>query len=326
MAATYPERDSLSIPATLIYRLGLPLATGTLYLYSPTTALAVPFVVAPTATLLWQRSKTPREKRPGNLETIIWTFLGAATIAPAASVIVQAGLSYGCGLLIFGERTGEYIKEMTRSADEVRSLPPDVVSKRASMARSWPYLAYLSFFSFSIAGLPEETMKYAILKYIQHRHHKQGRKIPLTSQEYMLYATTIGLGFSFLENLGFIYAAATGDTPTMLLVTAAERILYGTAAHVFTSLLTGARLARASQGPVQTQRWYQIILPSTLYHGAGNAALLGACAFDGHPGFVHPQTVGTLAKYLVAPLALMTGLGAQIGREARTLGVGWFGI
>lgn len=322
------DKDILSIPATWLYRLGLPLLTSTLYIYSPATALAVPFVAAPTVALLYQRSKAPPADRPGNLENLIWAFLGAATVAPAVCITLQSALSYGTALLMLGDRTSDYIKEFTREADDVRSLSMEMVQKRAAMAHSWRYIAYLTLFSFSMAGLPEEAMKYSILKYIEYRHSNQSNT-KLTAREFMLYAATVGLGFSFVENLGFIYAAAVHDTRNMMLVTAAERILYGTTAHVFTAILTGARMAKATVKDASGEKasnWLQITMPSLLYHGAGDAALLGACAWDGHPGFVHPQTVGKFATYIVAPIVLMTGLGMQIAREVRGLGVSWFGV
>lgn len=336
MASSSPtpteDRDALSIPASLLYRLGLPITIGALCVYSPATALFAPIVAAPSAFLLSRRSSQPPAERPGKLETLIWTFLSAATLAPAASMLAQGVLSYGSALLVFGDKTKDYITEFSRSADDVRSLPPEIISKRRAMAHSLPYLAYLVFFSFSLAGLPEEACKYAILRYIQRQHDQPGEK-RLTAREYILYATTIGLGFSFFENLGFIYAAAASDTRNMLLVTAAERILYGTAAHVLTAVLTGARMARGAKrtdtkgsergAPIG---WFRTILPSMLYHGAGDAALLAACALDGHPGWVHPDSLWPFLKYVIAPVTLMTGLGVQVGSELQGLGIRWFGL
>ena len=330
-------KDTLSIPANLFYRLGLPLTTSAIYFYSPATALFTPLVAGPTAILLYQRAKQPPEKRPADRETLVWTFLGAATVAPVLSMAVQGLLSYATASLVFGTRTGDYITEFTRSTDEVRSLPLDAVQKRKTMAHSWPYIAYLTFFSFGLAGLPEELCKYAILKVIerqQSRPKQQNDKDKTTIQaklsagDYIIYARAIGLGFSFCENLAFIYAAATTDTRNMLLVTAAERILYGTAAHVLTAVLTGARMARSGAGASGRGKklgWFRAILPSMLYHGAGDAFLLGACAWDGHPGWVHPDTVGQFAKYLVAPVTLLVGLGLQVKGEMDTLRVTWAG-
>ena len=71
------------------------------------------------------------------------------------------------------------------------------------------------------------------------------------------------------------------------------------------------------------RKWWQIIGPSTLYHGAGNAMLFAACAWDGHPGWVHPDTVGKYVKYVVGPVMVMTGLGIHVAREMKDLGVRW---
>lgn len=332
---TSQDQDTLSVPATLLYRLGLPLVASTLYLYSPATALTVPFVAAPTAVLLYQRSQLPSEKKPASLETLIWAFLSAATVAPAISILAQSVLSYGAAKLFFGSQTSDYIAEFTRSGEEVRQLSSDAIETRAGMARSWPYLAYLTLFSFSMAGLPEEGIKYGILRLIERRHRRQTGQ-QMKAGDYLVYARAIGLGFSFFENLAFIYVAATKDTRNMLLVTAAERILYGTAAHVLTCVLTALRMARSSAARESDadktasaansgKNWYRAILPSMLYHGAGDALLLAACAYDGHPGWVHPETVGSFLKYAIAPVLLMAGLGMQVSREMKTLGVTWVG-
>lgn len=314
------DKDTLSLPATLLYRLGLPLTTSAIYFYSPATALFTPIVAAPTAILLYQRTRLPPSKRPGSLEHGIWTWLGAATIAPAASMIVQSVLSYGAATLIFREQRDEYITELMRAPDEVRSLPLDLISKRTSMAQSWPYLAYLTLFAFAMAGLPEELSKYSILSLLQ-----RYSATPLTANDYVFYARAIGLGFSFFESLAFIYVSATTESTAMMFTTAAERLLYGTAAHVLTAVLSATLMARDSvaEGKHEKRSWWQIIGPSTLYHGAGNALLFAACAWDGHPGWVHPDTLGKYVKYVFGPVAVMTGLGMHVAREMRQLGVIW---
>lgn len=352
MATSAPvSQDALSTPASLLHTVGLPLLTAAIYPFSPATAVFTPLAAAPTAILLYQRSRTPPEKRPAKSETLTWTWAAAATIAPPVCMAVQTLLSYASAALVFREQLGDYVTEFTQGPGEVRTLPVERIAKRASMARSWPYLLYTTVFSFFLAGLPEEVAKLAILRLIELYHGKDAkpgsRRKRLTTGDYLLYAQAIGLGYSFFEGVAFTYAgASTGESWRLIFETAVERTLYGSTAHVLTAVLTGLRLA-ASRGAqasasstedeadsVRTKDqdrkggmgWFRIILPSMLYHGGGNAIIMAACALDGHPGWVPPETWGKLATYAVGPVVLVAGLGMQVAGEMRRLGVNWMGL
>ena len=311
---TTKSTDSLSIPAKLLYQLGFPITIGALATISPPTAAYVPFVAAPTAYLLRQRARRTRTTRPGRLETLIWSFVGASTIGPLVNIIAQGILSYGSALLIFGEQTADYVKEFTRPGRDVLLLPPEMVQKRAVMASSMKYWAYLCLFSFTLAGLPEEIMKYALLTMIRRQQSD------MKARDYTMYSTMIGLGYAFFENIAFIYASSQDDSARMIAVTAAERVLYGTAAHVFTAVLTGTLMAQRDLNGDKLS-WWQILGPSTIYHGAGNFFLSGASASDGNVGWVHPQTGKQFLKYIALPLANLLVCALHVRANLEAIGV-----
>lgn len=182
------------------------------------------------------------------------------------------------------------------------------------MASSTEYLAYLVVFAFTTTGLPEEVMKYLLLSMIRDR--QQG----LRAKDYTTYATMIGLGYSFFESIIFIWGSAKDDTSNMIVVTALERVLYGTAAHVLTAVLTGTLMARRDIGGEALSLW-RILGPSTLYHGIGNLSLALVSAWDGQVGFVHPQTGLTYLKYIAVPLVNLLACGFHVGANLRQIGV-----
>lgn len=343
-------RDTLSTPASLLHTLGLPLLTAAIYPFSPATAVFTPLIATPTAILLYRRSNIPPQDRPATSETLTWTWAAAATVAPPVCMIVQGLLSYASAALVFRGELGDYVEEFTQCPGAVRTFAADRIAKRASMAQSWPYLLYTTIFSFALAGLPEEVAKLAILRLIEWHHYRNeetgANSKALTTGDYLVYASAFGLGFSFFEGVAFMYAgASTGEGWRLIFETAVERALYGTAAHVLTAVLTGLRLAESrgaqasSSGTKKAEEmrtrdrtgrggleWFRIVLPSMLFHGGGNAIIMGACALDGHPGWVPPETWGKLAKYAVGPVVIVTGLGLQVAREMRRLGVNWTGL
>ena len=130
----------------------------------------------------------------------------------------------------------------------------------------------------------------------------------MTERDYVAYAVTAGLGFATVENLGYIYASAAGhDSASVIAVTALERIAFGFPSHVLTAVLTAINMARRDVKKERLRGW-DIIAPSTFYHGLSDFALFGACALMGHVGWVHPTTVGTYLRTIVVPVGCLVAL------------------
>lgn len=144
---------------------------------------------------------------------------------------------YALALLLFGARTDEYLEGKEASGKmrvqvvsidysciaefgrtTLDNVSPKVRRKRAEMSWTWQYLILLLFLAFILASLLEEYMKYYAVTYVKHRYGT------FRALEYIAYAIASAIGFSTIENVGFVYASASVDSLEMTALTLVERI------------------------------------------------------------------------------------------------------
>ncbi|KAI1376911.1 protease prsW family-domain-containing protein [Hypoxylon crocopeplum] len=278
---------------------------------SPLTAALSVFILAPTFYLLRHDRAQPAEQRT-DPETFIWTYILTGTVGTFIVIIIQSALSYLLALVLFQSSTSEYLKEVQRGEDEVANLDAETLATRQRMAGRWQYWAFMLLFAYLAAALPEEALKYYGVAYARRR----GRLAH--ERNYMTLGAAAALGFSTVENIGFLYAAASeGQGLGKLALTLVERVVVGSPMHVMGGLLSGLAASRRDfRG--EDLSLVQIIGLPVLIHGAWDFSLFATSALDGNVGWVHPR-----GKSLVAILGLAVTIQGTLAFVVRKKFISW---
>lgn len=302
-AKDVPAR-SLSLPAAIICWLGIPLSMAALAMLSPAIAFSSTAVLVIPIIVLRHFSR-----RGGDPETLIWTFSATATIGLAAVSAVQLILTKLLAYLFLGSEANAFFEEFTRS--DVTSLSTVELQKRSAMAHSKQYLAFLAVFSFVVPGLVEELMKYLTILIVRYRWKG------LTDREFLQIAIVATLGFSTVENIGFLYAAKD-ENILKLILTLSERVVIGSPAHALSGCLTACKMFRRDVRG-ESQPIWRVLGPAVAYHGCFDFALFVVSAADGHVGWVHPTKGSSLAIALFAAISIIVTSAMHLRRELNVL-------
>ncbi|KAK8056127.1 hypothetical protein PG993_001354 [Apiospora rasikravindrae] len=265
--------------------------------------------------------------------SIAGTMLFAGTFGLTAMSLFQLLSMRAFLALLFGGRpgrAGDYIREFLRSAGGRAHLEATLsaaeVADRAAMARDWRYGVLCALFGVVSAGLPEEVLKYLPAAAVQ---WWRGRKAAapagevMSPLEFVNYTVAAGIGFAIFENVGVVYGSVSGGNSTAeIALLLAERTLSALPGHVLCAALSGIRGASSSArrrrsgkgGGMATELvdMLSAILPSVLYHGVFDAALLGVSALCGHPGWVRPADPWVLAGAYGMVVALQGSLALNV--------------
>ncbi|KAI1774952.1 protease prsW family-domain-containing protein [Hypoxylon cercidicola] len=283
---------------TLIWAV-LPVLFTALAIASPLTAFLSVFILCPTFYLVRYDRTRPPDQRV-DLETFIWTYVLTGTVGTAAVLVVQSLLSYLLALAFFQGQTAQLLREIQRGEDEVASLDAETLAARRLMAGRWQYWTFMLTFAGFAASVPEELLKYAGLVYARRR----GRVAH--AHNYVTLGAASALGFSTVENVGFVYAAAKLQNQGYgeLLLTLFERVAVGTPMHVMGGLLVGIAASRRDfRG--EALSLVRILRVPVLIHGAWDFSLFASSALDGNVGWVHPRGRSLL---IVLAIAISTQL------------------
>lgn len=312
MATDPSENLSFSWSIKALLWLGVPLLVASLYAASAlTAALSCPVLLVP-GILLWHASRF-ENSTVGHLETLIWTFFGSATIGLAAVVGLQAVLCKILARVLFGHaQAQDYFEEIARNT--FKDLTDGEKHKRAEMASKWQYFAFLLIFTFVMAGFLEECMKYIAISLA-----RRSRRSPVASRHYFYYAVAATLGFSTVENIGFIYASRQ-ESMSMLVLVVLERMIIGTPAHALTGAMLAAGMIRRNIHGHAISMW-SILQAPTIYHGSFDFALFAVSAANGNVGWRHPDTPGSVALTLGLALGIIAVAGTQLRSNVRRLGL-----
>jgi RsiW-degrading membrane proteinase PrsW (M82 family) len=290
--------NGLSLRATLLCWLALPVALATLLAVSPLTAALLPILIMPTAWLLWEWNAWDRGKS-ADLETMIWLYLINGTVGFIAVVVIESILSYGFAILLFQSQMQTYLDEWGRQETNTSGTIHinDIANEsiRKDLASRWQYLLFLALTSFVTAGMVEEGLKYCSLVYIRRY------RTVVHESEYITYAMASALGLSTLENIGFIYQACQVESASQLALTLFERVALGAPGHAMTSCLLAINVIRRDLRGERLNLLEMMHLPLFL-HGSFNFALLTISAANGNIGWVHPT--GGISLVLAMLLAI----------------------
>lgn len=295
-------------------------------------ALGIPSSPSPPSSSPKQQASSAAQaaaRHRGRPSSIAGTMLFVGTVGSAGAALFQLLSTRAIlALLLGGAEPGArvYVREFLRSARGRAHLDATLsaaeVRTRGRMARDWRYRLFCVLFGVVAAGVPEEMLKYLPAVTVRWWRGRKAAKAKaktateapassgmMSSLEFVNYTVAAAIGFAIFENAGVIYGSVSGGvSATELLLLLAERTVSALPGHVLCAALSGIRgastyrrrrpvNAAAERGGIVAGLLDALsaILPSVLYHGVFDSALLGISALGGHPGWVRPADPWVLA-------------------------------
>ncbi|KAH1434553.1 hypothetical protein KXX32_000189 [Aspergillus fumigatus] len=315
MSSTGPSgpTSSLSLSTRLLCYLGPPSALLLIGTTSPKAALLSPLSLVPTAVLCkkWKKRRNASPARHAEIEPLIWTFTLSGTLGLAAAAVVQMGICQAVGavLLPCEDLRTEFWTEFGRAT--VSGLTEEQLLRRAELASSWQNWVFNGTLTYVAAGLVEEFLKYIPVMFARRRDAKKKQR---RDRAYIDYVLASALGFSVVENIGFIYSACVGGQESWpkLLLTLMERVVVGQLGHLSVACLTALRATRRDYHGDSLGLW-GVIGPAVLFHGTYNFALMSVSVMEGNVGWIHPNGLRNTAL----ALGLVSGMIGLAVRKAK---------
>jgi RsiW-degrading membrane proteinase PrsW (M82 family) len=205
-----------------------------------------------------------------------------------------------------GEIRAEFWTEFSRTT--VAGLTEAQLHRRAELASSWQNWVFNGVLTYLAAGLVEEVLKYLPVMFARRRDVKKKQR---RDRAYIDYVLAGALGFSVVENIGFIYAACEGGQESWpkLLLTFVERVVLGQLGHLSVACLTALRATRRDYYGDPLGFW-GVVGPAVLFHGTYNFAVMSASALEGNVGWIHPNGVRN-SVLVLGLVSEMIGLAVQ---------------
>ena len=236
-----------------------------------------------------------------------------------AVVLAQAAVGYAASTALFGngEIRDSFLKEAMRSS--INGLTADELSRRAELAYSWKNLAFNALFSFGVAGVFEETLKYLPILYARHRENTKEKK--RRNGAYLDYVLAGSLSFTIVESIGFLYASVEHGQESWpkLALTIFERIGIGSTGHLLVAALTALRAIRRDYYG-DKMSWWGVVGPAMLLHGLFDFGAFSFSASDGNVGFIHPTAPRKIATMLSLAVGMQCISGWLVRREYKIIG------
>ncbi|OQV10550.1 hypothetical protein CLAIMM_14531 [Cladophialophora immunda] len=312
-------------------RVKLPILVGLLLTCSPTI-------------FLYSLESCRDHQQRTDLSILIRTYILTGTVGMTVAMLVQSVLAYLLALLCFNGHANAtlYLAETMKAEHDIKDEAHR--KRRREMSRRHAYWVFMLLFSFVVAGLVEEWIKYIIITAMvglaQRSSH--GRGSIKTERDYVAVAVSAALGFATVENIAFLYAAArrrkvsSGDDDTTLkegredamftLLTAVERVALGIPGHAMTAALIGVNLLirdhrHLEHAATNSMSAWLILRDSALFHGCFNFVLFAASALEGNVGWVHPWRVRTVCLVLALAVGLQATLALVLRTRLRQVGM-----
>lgn len=249
---------------------------------------------------------------------MIWTYAATGTVGLAAAGVLQLAACFAASTLLFGtgQTRSDFLKELQRST--IDGLTADDLARRVQLAASWQNWVFNSAFTFGMAGLIEETLKYLPIAYARRRGSPEQRQ--RRNRAYIDYALAGALSFGVVENIGFLYASCEKGREAWprLLLTLFERMVVGSLGHLLVASLTALRAIRRDYYGDQLS-WWGVVGPSVLWHGSFNFVAMAFSALEGNVGWIHPTGVWNTTAMLGLATGVVTTAAWQVRREWKAL-------
>lgn len=213
--------------------------------------------------------------------------LFAAGFAPGSLIvlIVEAILAIIFAVVCFSDQFDDWRQELEHSRKTGNQV--EITVKKT--VGFWFFLFFISFF---VAGLVEEALKYVLTSYV--KRYRPGFA-DLTG--YLLFATAGALGFSTVENCGYIISAAAQKAADGSMATwgavffnVLGRMFISTPLHLCTAALSCFNIFQRDVALLPIPRWRILGLP-IFFHGLFDFLLLIIyAAYNGNDS--HPAVIG----------------------------------
>ncbi|KAK6083423.1 hypothetical protein SCUP234_03773 [Seiridium cupressi] len=276
----------------------------------PLTTVLLPVLLVPTIGLFWWNQSSPIAKQ-ADFQTLIWTYILTGTIGTTLVILVQSLLSYGFTMIISGSEFEAFFEQFGKNEKDLAEMDYIELASRRQMSRRWEYWAYLVFLSFGLAGLIEEYLKYTALG-LARRYGRATKR-----QDFLIVTVAAVLGFSTIENIGFVYAAVQAEQPLgELIMTVMERVVVGPVGHSLPAILIGFNVIQREfdNRPLSL---FDILREPVLFYGAADFMLFGISAINGNVGWIHPG--GTLMYLMFALVfAMQIGFAFHVRRQLKS--------
>ena len=248
---------------------------------------------------------------------MIWTYVAVGTVGLATAMSVQMVICSAVSRILFrsGEMREYYWSEFQRSS--IDGLTAGELTRRAELAFSWQNWVFGTIFTYLVAGLVEETLKYLPIAYARRRGTAEQRQ--QRNRAYVDYAMAGALSFGMLESIGFLYAACEQghETGARLAFTLAERIV-GSIGHLLVASITALRATRRDYYGDQMS-WWAVVGPAVILHGTSDFVAMTASALEENVGWIHPTGVRNTTVMLGLIGGLITTAAWLVRREWKML-------
>jgi RsiW-degrading membrane proteinase PrsW (M82 family) len=203
---------------------------------------------------------------------------------------LAAGYAISTVLFGTGDTRSEFLKEFQRSC--IGGLTAGEITRRAELAASWQNWVFNGVFTFGMAGLLEETLKYLPIAYARRQGTDAQRKP--RNRAYIDYALAGALSFGVVEKIAFPYASCEKGNEAWpnLLRTVFERIVIGSTGHLLVACLTALCAIRRDYYGEQLS-WLDVVGSAAILHGTFDFVALACSPLEGNVGWVHPTALLT---------------------------------
>jgi len=297
-ASDVSHLETLSRPAKATLSISAVIFLGISIYSSLTAALLLPVILTPTLLFLRYRSSLPAPHR-GTFETLVWAYLGTATLSTALLILLQSVLAYGSAHILFGKDRDWFVNEFQTVGRESDIRDDAHRAQRAEFAGRPGYWVFMLIMTFVLAGLSEEVQKYISIslavRYEKRNAREKRGSVTVSEKEYLVYGANAGLAFATIEMYMFLVAGAAKSTSYHELArTVAERFCIGMAAHLLCGLSTALNMIRRD---FRQERFglLRVVMRSALCHGGVNFGLMAFSALKGDVSWVQPEyAIGTV--------------------------------
>lgn len=255
-----------------IFVLLLPLLYISMLNNAATCSAFVLVFALPVALVLWlyQRSFNYQYIE---LEILTRLYSIGFTTGSLVVLVLESVLTVLFAIVCFNNQLQRYLAEWS---DAISGQPDTAENKHtfdptndSSIPHDAFYYVFLWLLCYVSAGCVEEGLKYWAINRV-----KQYRPTIKSESAYIYYAVAIALGFSTIENIGYLFnTCVEADAVWEIALSAVERVCISTPLHVMTSVLIGIGVIRRDlqNEPLKLR---QIMLLPVIYHGSFDFGLM----------------------------------------------------
>ncbi|CAF1322375.1 unnamed protein product [Didymodactylos carnosus] len=245
-------------------------------------ATFTPIFFLPTILLIWKWWKMPRVN--AELDLIVRLYAIGFTTGCLVVLIIETLLTGIFARLCFIDQWENY-----RNSTDQRILNAN---------RTFGYYTFFALTSYITASFVEESLKYWAINSVT--------KTTANTSGYLMYALAVALGFSTIENIGYLYKSSLStDKIWEIAALAIFRVCISTPVHVMSGYLIGIGIIRRDLKQEPIKIWQILFLP-VFYHGTFDVLLMI------HSSLKNDELGGTAARLIVTLISVFVILTTEL--------------